>query len=141
MKTVSRKAAKSSKVPLGPVRFCVPIDIFDYDVNVIAGCPFSVAKDAVLARFPEISSQLDDVVGDSFAGLSWDNSKIPSVTFIWLLSNQVEDEKERGTIYHEALHATYNIMKAVGIRRCPETEEVTAYMQGFIAKSIIKALT
>ena len=43
-------------------------------------------------------------------------------------------------IYHESLHASYDILNHLGIDVSPENHEVLAFLMGYIAKEVLQTL-
>lgn len=46
----------------------------------------------------------------------------------------------RDVVYHETLHATFDVLNHVGITPSNETEELVCYVQGYLAEQVIKNL-
>jgi hypothetical protein len=111
----------------------IRIDLFDIDVYLID-------NEEELHWWAEQNWPDEKHERDAFADL-WDTSHGVSmgqevrgeIFYVLMIKN-----KRHGTVCHEAVHMSGQIMRHKGIPQCVETDEVRAYMTDYIFRAACK---
>ncbi len=106
------------------------IDTFDACWQLFVAPKISEIPDKRYRQF-----LIDSEVSDHWKGCYFtqeDDETGTCYLCIWL-----HDLDDMGTIAHEAMHLTFDLMKRKGIKYCDESEEVYTYVLGQIVNQII----
>lgn len=116
--------------------FIIPVDVFDADVTVAV----NMTEREIVTKYRK-----DKNSGIAEAIKGWDAEDNPgSVAEMsgqpLILLRQKPGDLDYATIVHEIAHAAFGFLRDKGIHPNHTTEEVFCYLQGFLAKEIVKRM-
>lgn len=90
---------------------------------------------------------IESRINERFAGINYENNLFQFAQYMPV--NTGEDiylcimlfpESSTEHVYHESLHASYDILDKLGIYVTPDNHEILAYLMGYIANTILETL-
>ena len=117
----------------------IDIDVFYRNLLVVWGC-WKDTRESLLAFHD------DEIVTDLMEGFeNWDKGRTvysPQFNsfFIWL-PDKPKTAQDAGFIVHELFHSTYAVMCNIGITLSDDSEEVYAYIMGYLAEKIFESFS
>ena len=116
----------------------IGIDLFNRDILVCFGSKdFLVENLSKYVDDTECTSVSEDInVGTSGRSIMLSGGQI----VLWMPSLP-ESGEELGTLSHEIFHVAVMVMKKAGVGFCADSEEVFAYLIGYITKNVTEMLT
>ena len=103
--------------------------------------------DANLVIFYGDHAEIEEGINNKFEGVNYENTLFQKAQYFSI--NTGEDiymcivlfpESNYEHIYHESLHASYDILDKLGIGVSNDNHEILAFLMGYIAKQTIKTI-
>ena len=116
--------------------FVVGLDVFQIDVSVMV----NMTEREIEKKFRNETNPNKAQLRDCIAG--WDKHRHQGrfcslhFAFLMLLRTTGDFKQDMNTISHEATHVVYAVMRHNSIPMCEQTEEVFAFLSGFLIEKI-----
>lgn len=117
----------------------IPIDVFYRDILVVFGDEKTLRKSLLKYHCKEeIENLVNEVNFSNKGSVVYDSYN--KAFFLWM-PDKPKTAQDVGFLMHEVFHATCAVMSAIGITLSDNSEEVYAYLIGFLTEKILDKLS
>lgn len=119
-----------------PLNFIVSVDALYRDVMIHFGSKESLKEE--LLRYSDEKSVETAMEAANFSGKGCTYINQESKTFFVWMPHIPKSSEDYGFLAHELFHAVVGIMQIIGVAPAEESEEVYAYVLGFLMEKTVE---